>query len=174
VQVHGPRLRPLYPRSNWVLSPRTRVRGLHHETRADHEPASVSGFPPFAAAGALDTRCKHSLNIGSVSPRADSTRLQGYYYPCLGLSCRPRHRSPRWAIHHDNFLRTSKKLSVNSKARNQKCYLSVEAAVIATTSGPFHQICHLRIDVKRCVAASKSAAIMNVASSLRKSNLCSS
>ena len=42
---------------------------------------------------------------------------------------------------------TSKRLSANSKARNQKCCLSVEAAAIATAFLPyFTKVFNLRID----------------------------
>src|SRR5215204_1033932 len=69
---------------------------------------------------------------------------------------------------------TSKKLSANSKARNQTCYLSVEAAAIATAFCPISpRYSTSASTMTPCVAASKSAPIMILASSPRKANLCS-
>src|SRR4030095_12088532 len=70
---------------------------------------------------------------------------------------------------------TSKKLSANSKARNQKCCLSVEVAVIATTFCPISpRYLTSASTTTLCVAASKSAPMTTGRSAKRESNLCSS
>ena len=73
---------------------------------------------------------------------------------------------------HSTRCGTSKKLSANSKARNQKCCLFVEAAVIATAFCRISRRYSTSVSTMTpCVAASKSAPIMNLASSPRKLEL---
>jgi hypothetical protein len=108
-----------------------------HGTASAEEEAAEKSHAAAAVVVAAGNRAERDIRADGGVASYEVYFVKGAVYkyrPCLGLSRRPRHRPPRLgAVHHDTLCGTSKKLSANSKARNQKCYLSVEAAVIATT-----------------------------------------
>ncbi len=82
---------------------------------------------------------------------------------------------PGGPVHHDHWMWDQQRALSELESPVPEVYLSVEAAVIATASCPISpRYSTSASTMKRCVVASKSAPIMTLANSPRKSKSCSS